>query len=92
MVKILTPNQLIEFKHLRSMADNAAYRLGVYRIEYLNQEKKILEDIVKCEDAQREFGERILKELGFDIVKDDYRFTTDGEIKRLVAGKYEEVE
>lgn len=92
MVKRLTPDQLVEFKRLRSLADNAAYRLGVQRAEYLDLEKKVLEEIVRHENAQREFGEKILKDLEFDIVKDDYTCTPDGEIKRLVAGVWQDID
>ncbi len=92
MAKKLIPNQLIEFKRLRSSADQVAYRLGMQRREYLNSEKRLLEDIVKLKRLQKEFGERVLKELRLDIIKDDYTFTADGEIKRLVAGKYEDID
>jgi len=92
MVKKLTPEQLVEFKRLRSVADNIAYRLGIQRIEYFRFEKRLLEEISKCENDQREFGERVLKELGFDITKDDYKFTPDGEIKVLVAGVYKDID
>ncbi len=91
MANKLNTTQLVEFKRLQSLADNTAFRLGVQRAEYLNYEKKILEEIVRCETAQREFGEKILKELGLDFVKDTYTFTSDGEIKILVSGKYEDV-
>ena len=92
MVKRLTPNQLTEFKRLRSSADQIAYRLGMQRIEYLNFEKRLQVELIKVDKMQEEFGERVLEELGFDVTTDDYRFTPDGEIKRLVAGKYEDVD
>jgi len=92
MMKRLTPEQLVEFKRLRSMADNTVCRLGMRRAEYLDSEKRLLQEIIKHEDDSREFGERILKELGLDFVKENYTFTPDGEIKCLVAGKYEDID
>ena len=91
MMKKLTPDQLVEFKRLRSLADSIACRLGVRRLEYIEFEKRMLKEIIRCTDSQKEFGERVLKELGLDFVKETYIFTPDGEIKILIAGTYQDV-
>lgn len=71
---------------LRKQQDQAAYRLGFIRINFIRDERLIVDEIEKREIEQREHGDAALRRVGLDPSAHEFTIDEDGTVLRLDGG------